>query len=157
MAAGVMRTSLVILTLSLTACLPRAVPNDPIVSSVRNNDVEALDAFIAEGGDVNLTDREGNPLIYLAAGPQGGTEIMARLIEAGARIDATGASGRTPLENAVGWCDIETVQLLLGAGADFTSLDNGKAAEAACKAPQDRRATVIMMVERAIADKADSQ
>ncbi len=154
---GLMRMVLVIVALSLSACLPRAVPNDPIVSSVRNNDVEAFDAFVAKGGDVNLTDREGNPLIYLAAGPQGGTEIMARLIEAGADINATGASGRTPLENAVGWCDVEMVQLLLFAGADFTSLGNGKAKETACKAPADRRAIVILLIERAIAEKEDSQ
>ena len=157
MRAGLMWTAVVILMLSLSACLPRAVPNDPIVSSVRNNDVAALDAFIADGGDVNLTDREGKPLIYLAAGPQGGTEVMARLIEAGAKINATGASGRTPLENAVGWCDVEMVQLLLYAGADFTSLENDRVKEVVCKAPADRRASVILMIEQAIAEKKDSQ
>ncbi len=157
MRRGLVRTVAVILALSLSACLPRAVPNDPIVSSVRNNDVAALDAFIANGGDVNLTDREGKPLIYLAAGPQGGTEVMARLIEAGAKINATSASGRTPLENAVGWCDVEMVQLLLYAGADFTALENGNVNEVACKAPADRRATVILMIEQAIAEKEDAQ
>lgn len=138
------------LVATVAACLPRAVANDPIVARVRANDVAAVTAFINAGGNVNLTDREGNPLIYLAAGPQGGTEVAAALIKAGARIETESATGRTPLENAVGWCDLEMVQLLLFAGADPRRLAGTRVAEVACKTPEDRRAAVIDMIARAI-------
>ena len=95
-----------LLVLALGACQPRAVPNDPIIASVRANDTAAVAAFVADGGDVNLKDREGNPLIYIASGPQGGPEVAAALLAAGARVEVKSASGRTPLENAVGWCDM---------------------------------------------------
>ena len=140
------------LAAALTACQPRAVPNDPIVASVRSNDVAAVEAFIAEGGNVNMTDREGNPLIYIATGPQGGPQVAAALIVAGARLNETSANGRTPFENAVGWCDVEMVQLLLFAGADPTTLADGRAEQVVCKEPADRRATVLAMVARAIED-----
>ena len=104
--------ALALLVLALGACQPRAVPNDPIIASVRANDAAAIAAYIANGGDVNLKDREGNPLLYIASGPQGGPEAVAALIAAGARVDTRSAKGRTPLENAVGWCDIQMVQLL---------------------------------------------
>ena len=139
--------------LALAACQPRAVPNDPIITDVRANNVGAVEAFIAEGGDVNLKDREGNPLLYIAVGPQGGPEVTATLIAAGARLETKSASGRTPLENAVGWCDIEMVQLLLFAGADPMPLDGGRAADVACKEPLDRRGTVLALIARAIEDK----
>lgn len=148
-----MATGLVLMALTLGACQPRATPNDPIVASVRANDVAAIDAFIAAGGNVNLRDREGNPLIYLASGPQGGPEGAARLIQAGARIDVTGATGRTPLENAVGWCDVDIVQLLLFAGANPLPLGKGKAETVACKAPQDRRLQVLDIIAKALAEK----
>ena len=145
--------ALAILVLALGACQPRAVPNDPIIASVRANDAAAIAAYIANGGDVNLKDREGNPLLYIASGPQGGPEAVAALIAAGARVDTRSAKGRTPLENAVGWCDIQMVQLLLYAGADPMGLAGGRAAEVACKEPTDRRASVLTIIDTAIKDK----
>ncbi|MBU1176275.1 MAG: hypothetical protein KKH72_12795 [Alphaproteobacteria bacterium] len=147
------RPALLVLVLVLAACQPRAVANDPVVASVRANDVAAVAAFVADGGDVNLTDREGNPLLYLATGPQGGPEVAAALIAAGARLEIASANGRRPLENAVGWCDVDMVQLLLFAGADPMPLADGRAEDVACKAPADRRATVLAMIASAIGAK----
>lgn len=152
---GAVKAGLVVLLLALAACQPRAVPNDPIIAAVRANDVATLEAFVKTGGDVNLTDREGNPLLYLATGPQGGPEVAAILIRAGARLETKSATGRTPLENAVGWCDIDMVQLLLFAGADPSLLGNDKAGDVACKAPADRRAVVIEMIAKAIEKRAE--
>ena len=151
--AGMMILVMLALAVPLAACQQRATANDPVIAKVRANDVGAVQSFLASGGDVNLTDREGNPLMYLASGPQGGPEVAAVLLQAGANVEAKSATGRTPLENAVGWCDVKMVQLLLFAGADPLQLGNGRAEEVACKAPEDRRYTVLAMIANAIADK----
>ncbi len=147
------KAGLLLTVLLIGACQPRAVANDPIIASVRANDVAALRAFVAKGGDVNMTDREGNPLIYLASGPQGGPEIALALIKAGARIDVKSANGRTPLENAVGWCDVDMVQLFLFAGADPTELGGKRVEDVVCKEPADRRAVVLALIAKAVLDK----
>lgn len=140
-------------TAALGACQSRAVPNDPVVAAVRANDVAAVERFLQAGGNANLTDREGNPLLYLASGAQSGLGVAADLIAAGADLNGKGATGRTPLENALGWCDVNMVQMLLTAGASADNLAGGVAERVACAAPADSRAAVLDLIDKAIAGK----
>lgn len=131
----------------LGACQPRAVPEDQIVIAVRQNDVGTVHEWLAGGGDANLKTRDGDPLLYVAAGPRGGIDVAETLIGGGADVNGKNEDGRTVLENAAGWCDVEMVRLLLNSGADLGRLSQPADADRIiCKQPFDRRAAVFALL-----------
>jgi len=137
-----------VLSLLLAACQPRAVAEDPVVGAVVRNDAAAVRDYLAGGGDPDLANREGDSLLYIAAGARGGIEVARLLIAAGASLEAGSADGRTALANAAGWCDVEMVRMLLAAGADAAKVPrNGKTLEeSVCSAPVDRRGVVLALL-----------
>lgn len=137
----------------LVACQPRAVADDPIVGEVVNNNTAAISAFLANGGDPDLKDRNGDPLLYIAVGARGGIEAATVLLNGGADPNGVSAEGRSVLANAAGWCDIDSVRLLLSAGAQPGALlEDGSIENSVCKAPLDRRQAVITLLEQALGD-----
>lgn len=135
------------LAATLAGCQPRATPESDIVLAVRKNDVQTVRTWLQAGGDPNQKSREGDPLLYIASGAVGGPGVARALIEAGADVSGRGATGRTPLENAAGWCDVAAVGLLLGAGAQRGPLANpDQASKIVCQQPLDRRARVFALL-----------
>ena len=49
--------------------------------------------------------------------------MVAYLVSAGARIDIPGTNAMTPLHWAAGWGNLETVRVLIDAGADISVTD----------------------------------
>lgn len=141
-----MRTvaAMIILVATLSGCQSR-VENPAVVPAVSLNDVAAVSAYLAGGGDPDLTSRDGDPLLYIAVGPRGGAEVASLLIEAGADVNGVSADGRPILHNAASWCVAEVASLLLAGGADVTQTDKaGKQVfEAVCKQPVDRRDAML--------------
>ena len=135
--------------LALGGCLPRAGASDPVFKAVSQNDVTAVNSYLLKGGDVNMTNRDGETLLYVAAGAHGGLEVAARLVAAGADPELGNRSGRTPLLNALGWCDVDMVSLLLSAGARVEAVSEPEAANAACDSPIDRRDKVLALIKNA--------
>lgn len=132
---------------AVAACQPRATPEEEIIGAVRQNDVATVRAWLAAGGDANAKSRNGDPLIYIAAGPLGGSDVTRVLIAGGADVTARGAKGRTPLENAAGWCDVAVLDLLLQAGAPLGRLENPQqAGRIVCQQPRERRARVFSLL-----------
>lgn len=135
----------------LAACQQRAAPEASIFTVVRDNNVGRLGQYLAEGGDPNLVNSQGDSLLYIASGPRGGIEVLERLIRAGAKIDAASGEGRTALHNAAGWCDIDIVTALLeaGASADLEDDEGRTPTDKVCLEPTDRREAVLALLTEA--------
>lgn len=72
-------------------------------SAVWAGDLKAVDALIAAGADVNVSDGEGRQPLHLVIEQQW-VEIVQRLIAAGAEVNRDLGDGWTPLAHAI---DIE--------------------------------------------------
>jgi len=90
----------------------------------RNNEAQEIMAMLIEAGaDVNERDQLGIPVIVNAA-CRGSNQLIDILLSSGAEINASvGLSSRTALMCAVEWKHIETVKLLIEAGADLEMAD----------------------------------
>lgn len=131
-----------IAALVLVLLLGCSINEETVFSWVDRNDAKRVEQWLEAGGDPDLKDGEGRSLLYIAAGPHGGRDVLRVLIEHGARVDG-GAGRYTPLMNAASWSDDEAVMALLGAGADpcLRNESGGRAVEVIGKgdAEADRR------------------
>jgi len=135
----------------LAGCQQRAGPENSIFSVVRDNNADRVQQYLAEGGDPDLTNDQGDSLLFIASGPRGGLQVVEALLVGGADTGLTSAEGRTALHNAAGWCDVAIVETLLEAGADPMREDGeGRTpADNVCAEPADRRAAVLETLEGA--------
>lgn len=136
------------MALILAGCQQRAVAENDIFTVVRSNNADRLTQYLAEGGDPDLVDSQGDSLLYLATGAKGGIEVTRVLVTGGAQIDLANADGRTPLHNAAGWCNVDIVAVLVAGGADLDAVDgSGKSVEeTVCARPADRRAETLILI-----------
>ncbi|HWF85832.1 MAG TPA: ankyrin repeat domain-containing protein [Vicinamibacterales bacterium] len=95
-------------------------------AALRANDLAALNALIARGESVNAVDAHGiTPLMNAAV--VGSTEAMARLIDAGADVNAHNEFGSTALMWSA--TDLAKIQLLIKHGADLNiATEHGRTA-----------------------------
>lgn len=134
----------------VSACQPRE-SNEPIVVAVGHNDTDLVTQYLTEGGDPDLKNRNGNPLMYIASGPRGGKEVLGLLLNAGANPNALSGEGRSALQNAASWCNMEIVKLLIesGANVNLVGKDGEKPIDSVCKSPEGRRAAMIELFKAA--------
>ena len=138
---------LLFLTLLLSACQPGGGNDAPVFSVVRDNNSDRLGQYLAEGGNPNIKDSNGDYLLYVASGAKGGPEVVDLLLLGGANPNLISRQGRTALHTAAGWCNTEIVGLLLDAGArtDIKNSDNKLAIDVVCTQPQSRRELVLAL------------
>jgi Ankyrin repeats (3 copies) len=94
-----------------------------IIEAVVRNDAEFVRRW---SGDVNRVI-EGEHLLDVATGPKGGSDVVRELLKKGANPNGDGL-GYSPLMNAASWVDVESVKMLLDAGADVHFMRDGKRA-----------------------------
>lgn len=92
-----------------------------MIASLRGN-LDLVKLLVYRGADVNKTG--WTPLHYAASG--GHTQVMRFLLDKNAYIDAASPSGNTPLMMAVLYGSEDSVEYLLGQGADPTILNGAK-------------------------------
>lgn len=101
--------------------------SDAFYSAIRDNNLAQLQTLLKSGGNPNVADPRGGatPLMYAAA--VGSVDAMARLIDAGANVNAVNSGGATALMWAA--TDLAKVRLLLERGADAKAVaKSGKTA-----------------------------
>ncbi|MEZ6073127.1 MAG: ankyrin repeat domain-containing protein [Pirellulales bacterium] len=69
------------------------------IDAAREGDIEAVEAYLKEGGDVNSTDDEGNCALSEAAG-DGALDIVSLLIDHGADVNCENSCAAVPLIHA---------------------------------------------------------
>src|SRR4051794_35319712 len=106
------------LLLGLAAAATAADPmRDTLWAAVRAGDVAAARAAVENGADVNARNEYGVSALWIAAG-KGNLEVVEFLVGKGADVNARDDIWyQTPLTAAVGGSRVETVRLLVKAGA----------------------------------------
>ena len=116
------------------AAVERLLSNDPSCVNQRDglgrtplylaawvDQPDILTLLLLKGGDPNIgASWKGNAQPLHVASRNGHTEIVRRLIEAGAKVNIKDDDGDTPLLLAARSGSAEVVQLLIEAGADVT-------------------------------------
>ena len=94
---------------------------------VYHNDAEAY-RLIEEGADLRARDGRGNTALFYAAGrpwvPSADADLVRKLIEKGADVNAACMGGFTPLHSACDTGQLEAVACLLNHGANAKLQDN---------------------------------
>jgi ankyrin repeat protein len=100
-----------------------ATSTSPLLVAVQHNDVAAAGDLVARGADVNEADEKtgGTPLHRAAF--LGAREVLFKLIELGATVDAADGGGNTPLLWAAAQGREECAATLIVAGADLEARD----------------------------------
>jgi ankyrin repeat protein len=95
-------------------------PAGAYVGAIVRGELDRAAEIRARHPDLELTPDDEEDLPRWASA--GETEIVARLLDAGVRIDAPGREGGTALHYAAHWGRVSTVALLLDRGADVHRL-----------------------------------
>ncbi|MBN1524081.1 MAG: ankyrin repeat domain-containing protein [Spirochaetales bacterium] len=96
---------------------------DPIFLEVSQGNIPKIGTYLQAGGDPNLKNNIGWPLLQIAA-EQGKAEAVKVLLAAHADIDELDGDNRTALMKSCYYGYKETVKILLDAGADYSLKDN---------------------------------
>ncbi len=121
---------------TLTALDPRTVNSfatdgfTPLQLAAFFAQPEAVGLLLQRGGNVEAVSRNDNRLRALHSGAAGGScEIVERLLQAGANVNASHQGGHTALHAAAGAGRLDMVRVLLAHGADPTAKsEDGKTA-----------------------------
>src|SRR5688500_6798599 len=117
----------------------------PLHRAVHRNDLNAVDALIRAGADVNATNRYGVPPLSLAA-TNGNAAILERLLKAGANANATQSEGETALMTAARSGVPAAVQVLLAHGADVNAKESWRGQSALMWAAAEGHAETIQVL-----------
>ena len=116
----------------------------PLMVTASEGLTEAFELLIAKGALVNTT---GNGLLTAIheAAANGHKQIVVRLVELGANVDAETVDEVTPLMCAAAWGQIDVVKFLVGRGADCMKIDGSgaTAADIAREKGEDEVAEVL--------------
>jgi outer membrane protein assembly factor BamB len=101
----------------LTPLAAADAKREALWTAVRNGDKKAVEAAIAAGSDVNARNEYGVSALWIAGGKKK-PDVVKLLVNKGADVNARDDIWyQTPLSQAAGSGDVETVELLLKAGA----------------------------------------
>lgn len=102
-----------------------AKPDDGLVRAAQGGHAKLVKLLLDKGADVNTTaqSKVGDTALHTGA-LQGGPEVVRLLLEHGANPNFMNKARQTPLHRAIsGDCELETVKLLVAAGARLNMPD----------------------------------
>jgi len=78
----------------------------PLIAAALNNHLHIVEVLLKHGANINLTNRNGNTALHLAA-TYGRVEVIRLLLARGADINVTTHSNKTPLDKVRQSCYIK--------------------------------------------------
>ena len=99
---------------------PGAGKDESMWGAARRGEMDAIKKFLADGGDVNARNGEGDTLLASAA-LTGEDEMVGYLIEQGADANAQNKERSTALHNAALLGHVKVTELLIAAGANINA------------------------------------
>jgi ankyrin repeat protein len=119
----------------------------PVAAAAEHQDVKALKALLASGGDVNASQGDGMTALHWAA-VNGNTEIAAMLLYAGANAQATTRlGGYTPLHLAAKAGKAEVIAALINHGAKVNATTSSGATGLMLAADAGSAESVRVLIE----------
>jgi ankyrin repeat protein len=127
------------------------------VRAVRQGDLQALQDYIAGGGDPNAIQNDGQSLLHIAV-QYDQYQSLIFLLDNGAFADPQNRQGATPLHLAVGKGRTDMMEALLGRGADINRLDYSSQNMLFYAARSGRDNTLDLLLDRGVNPRqTDSQ
>ncbi len=121
-----MKSVWIVVALALVGCevaprKPAAPAPVSLYAVAARGEIDAVRKMIANGANVNETDKEGSTPLHAAA-YHGYADVMEALLDAGAKVDARDVYGFTPLHAAAREGQLAAARLLVkrGANVDLT-------------------------------------
>jgi hypothetical protein len=120
--------------LAVSGCARRArhvhsLEISPLSEAVGDNDLDTVEALLAQGAQVNAIDDSGFAALHWAA-MGGKLEIAQCLVEHGADVNVRSRTGCTPLHPAARTGELDMIQYLLASGAEVDArIDDRGSAE----------------------------
>jgi ankyrin repeat protein len=108
------------LVLALALSAGAAAAQGSLVEAAREGDRAAALGLIAERADPNVPEADGTTALHWAV-YHDDSELVARLLAAGANVAAANDYGATPMSEAAVAANVEVLRALLDAGADVDS------------------------------------
>ncbi len=102
---------------------PRKPEDGKILKAAYKGDLSAVEAYLAKGGQPDLSNRYGFTLLAIAT-EQNRIPVMQALIKAGADVNGRNDGKQTPLYWAAEQNNIAAMKLLIDAGADVNAQGN---------------------------------
>ncbi len=96
---------------------------EELIAAISAKNYAAVSQCLQNGADVNMTDKNGVPIISLAASA-GSIKIVKLLISHKADVNAEDDEHKSPLKYAIDNGKVKTAQLLLKHGADLTDMEH---------------------------------
>ncbi|MEI6653151.1 MAG: ankyrin repeat domain-containing protein [Verrucomicrobiota bacterium] len=97
----------------------------PLLNAAEAGRADLLKLLVAAGADLKATQKHGRNALHLAAG-SASPEAVRFLLDHQFGVNEVSNSGDTALMSAAGHCRLETVTLLLGAGASVNGAEKKK-------------------------------
>lgn len=89
------------------------MPNDNLLEAISNNDLDALEAAILAGANVNVRSAAGWSALMLAQSNRCAIQILKSLLDAGADVDMPSLAGKTPILYAADEDHYDYLELML--------------------------------------------
>ena len=120
----------------------------PLLSAAFNGDAALVEAIVALGADVNVTDSLGQTPVHFGAGSRNNTRILEILLDAGAEVPLLTIELETPLHYAARLGRRACVEFLLTHGCsraiNLTNIEDETALDQAMESGND---TTVRLLE----------
>jgi len=111
-----------LVTAGCTSSIPEGFDVPAWMASVAAGDTETVKVGLGQGVPPTIRNENGFSALQIAV-RHGQHQTASALIEAGAKVDDTGADGLTPLFHAIYRDDADMVRLLMDSGAGLGGRD----------------------------------
>ena len=141
---------MLLLCASVAGAQDGGASSDALYAAIREDNLPRLQALLEGGADPNSGDLRGEATPLMNAAVSGSLEAMTLLLDNGANVNGTNATGATALMWAA--TDIEKVRLLLARGADAKAVSRRGRTALFLAARSEPSADIVKMLIAAGAD-----